>query len=64
FFFSLSSSGVWESPHAAVFDSWPEAAKPLPPVPPAAMAFDISGATVTAGAERFTWSDKPARTAP
>lgn len=53
--FRAAGPGALEARYAAITEQWPAEAKPLPPRPPEAMAFDVSDSTVVAGARRFTW---------
>lgn len=53
--FRAEGPGALETRYSATTESWPATAKPLPPRPPHAAAFDLSDSTVVAGARRFTW---------
>lgn len=53
--FRATGPGAIETRYAAIAEQWPAQAKPLPPRPSTAMAFDVSDSTVAAGARRFTW---------
>jgi fumarate reductase subunit D len=41
--------------YSATLESWPAAAKPLPPRPADVMPFDVSDSTFVSGARRFSW---------
>lgn len=53
--FRAGGAGAIETRFAAITEQWPAEAKPLPPRPRTAMAFDVSDSTVASAARRFTW---------
>jgi hypothetical protein len=47
--------GALEIAYAAYLVGWPADAKPLPPMPPTVMGFDLAGSTVVVGRLRQSW---------
>jgi hypothetical protein len=47
--------GALDIRYAAWTPGWPTGARPLPPLPPRSMPWDMAGSTVAAGALRSTW---------
>ncbi|WP_309646457.1 M20/M25/M40 family metallo-hydrolase [Phenylobacterium sp.] len=53
--FRAGGRGALEARYAAITESWPADAKPLPPRPADVMAFDASDSTAVSASRRFTW---------
>src|SRR5439155_21410291 len=53
--FKPAAPGRLDVGYAAYLEGWPEAAKPLPSMPPTVMGFDLAGSTVVTGRLRQTW---------
>lgn len=53
--FRPSGPGVLTLAYAQELPAWPSDARPLPPMPPADMAWDRAGATMVTGVQRSSW---------
>lgn len=53
--FRADGPGAVEVRHAAVRESWPADAKPLPARPRNVMPFDISDSTIVTGSAKLAW---------
>lgn len=53
--FHTSGPGVLSLAYAQELPAWPSDARPLPPMPPADMAWDRTGVTMVTGAQRTGW---------
>jgi len=57
--FRPAAAGSLSLSYADYLAGWPGVAKPLPPLPADAMAFDLSGSTVIVADRTLTWSKPP-----
>jgi hypothetical protein len=53
--FRSTSAGALDVAFAQTLPEWPATARPLPPLPRDAAAWDRSGSTIVAGRRRFAW---------